>query len=82
MDDMDNMDPMDPMGAMDDKGMDKKDEDEKSEYEYKDDDVVIKNYPREEKGEGTWFPYYDFTVSVLCRFDISFIIITKPTAPI
>jgi hypothetical protein len=73
MDDMDNMDPMDPMGAMDDKDKEKMEE-EKSEYSYKDDDIVIKNYPREESEE-SWVPYYSWTISIACRFDISFIVI-------
>lgn len=47
---------------------------QESEYSYKDDDVVILGYPRNEE-EKHWLPYYDWFVSLAVRFDISFVII-------
>lgn len=55
--------------------MNKDDESNKqSEYSYKDDDVVILDYPRNEE-EKHCLPYYDWFVSIAVRFDISFVII-------
>lgn len=35
---------------------------------------MLLGYPRNDE-EKHWFPYYDWTTSIACRFDISFIII-------
>lgn len=56
--------------------MDNNESDVKSEaYSYHDDDVVLIGYPRNEE-ERTWIPYYDWIISISCRFDISFVIIS------
>jgi len=45
-----------------------------SAYSYKDDDIVILGYPRNEE-ESHCLPYYDWIISLGCRFDISFVFI-------
>lgn len=47
---------------------------EETDYSYKDDDVVLFGFPRNEE-EKHCYPYYDWTISIACRFDISFVII-------
>jgi len=47
---------------------------EESANSYKNDEVVILGYPRNEE-ESHCLPYYDWIISIGCRFDISFCVI-------